>query len=218
MAKGKSNYTFTINASQQTIDNLIQNFLNANDFKQFNEKGITYYKSHNMMWGNQFLEYSIQDNNVKILAYIGSYKNPYSLNNGFTGNVAEEKYKSKLISLFTELDKLNIKGENIMQQTEQNQTNTNQSEMTNQNINQFAENVNKSKETMAIIGFIISIIGLLLSCFGVSFGAIILLLEIYFAINGLKTAKRGLSIATLIISGVTFLILIAQIILTVMFA
>ena len=43
-------------------------------------------------------------------------------------------------------------------------------------------------------------------------GAIIIALEIYFAVNGLKTSKRGLSIATFVICGVSILILIFQVI------
>ena len=71
--------------------------------------------------------------------------------------------------------------------------------------------------TAIVAGFVISIVGLLLSCFGITFGVLILALEIYFAIMGLKTSKKGFSIATFVLSGLSFLVLIAQIVLVVLF-
>ena len=118
-----------------------------------------------------------------------------------------------------ELKKLNNNEGIYTQQTTEQVTfaNVNTQETTNGQVNQFADNVNKRNEGMAIAGFVMSIVGLLLSCVGVTFGVIIILLEIYFAIMGLKTSKKGFSIATFVISGVTLLILIAQIVLAVLF-
>ena len=56
MAKGKTNYTFTVNASQQDIHNLMQNFLSANGYQPNNEAGVVYYKYYDGIWGNRFLE------------------------------------------------------------------------------------------------------------------------------------------------------------------
>ena len=219
MARGKSNFTFTVNANPQAINNLMHNFLKANGYNIANQDGITYFQYYDMIWGNRFLEYYIQGNQITILAYIGTFKKPTLLDDSFVGIAAKQDYKNKLLPLFEELKKLN-NNEGIYEQQTPEQVsfaNVNTQETTNGQVNQFADNVNKRNEGMAIAGFVMSIIGLLLSCFGVTFGVIIILLEIYFAIMGLKTSKKGFSIATFVISGVTLLILIAQIILVVLF-
>ena len=75
-----------------------------------------------------------------------------------------------------------------------------------------------NKETMVIVGFVMSILGLVFSCFGVTYGAILLVLEFYFAIQGLKTSKKGLAIATLVLAGLSILILIGYIVLIALFS
>lgn len=219
MARGKSNYTFTVNANPQAINNLMHNFLKANGYNIANQDGITYFQYFDVIWGNRFLEYYIQGNQITILAYIGTFKKPTLLDDSFVGMAAKQDYKNKLLPLFEELKKLNNNEGIYTQQTTEQVTfaNVNTQETTNGQVNQFADNVNKRNEGMAIAGFVMSIVGLLLSCFGVTFGVIIILLEIYFAIMGLKTSKKGFSIATFVISGVTLLILIAQIVLAVLF-
>ena len=219
MARGKSNFTFVVNANPQAINNLMHNFLKANGYNIANQDGITYFQYYDMIWGNRFLEYYIQGNQITILAYIGTFKKPTLLDDSFVGMAAKQDYKNKLLPLFEELKKLNNNEGIYTQQTTEQVTfaNVNTQETTNGQVNQFADNVNKRNEGMAIAGFVMSIIGLLLSCFGVTFGVIIILLEIYFAIMGLKTSKKGFSIATFVISGVTLLILIAQIVLVVLF-
>ena len=208
MARGKSNYTFVVNVPPQTIHNLMNNFLNANGYHAVNENGSVYFTYFDVLWGNRYLEYYIQGNQLTILAYIGSFSKPTLLDDSFVGSAAKQDYKNKLLPLFTEINKLSS-GENVYVQPATSQT---------QQVNQFTDSVNKSKEGMAIAGFVISIIGLLLSCFGITFGLLIIFLEIYFAINGLKTKKKGLAIATLVLGGITFFILIAQIILTILLA
>ena len=219
MARGKTNYTFTVNANPQAINNLMHNFLKANGYTIANQDGITYFQYFDVIWGNRFLEYYIQGNQITILAYIGTFKKPTLLDDSFVGMAAKQDYKNKLLPLFEELKKLNNNEGFYEQQTPEQITyeNVNTAETTNGQVNQFADSVNKRNEGMAIAGFVISIVGLLLSCFGITFGVLILALEIYFAIMGLKTSKKGFSIATFVLSGLSFLVLIAQIVFVVLF-
>lgn len=207
MAKGKTNYTFTVNASQQDIHNLMQNFLSANGYQPNNEAGVVYYKYYDGIWGNRFLEYYINGNQLTILAYIGTFKKPCLLDDSMVAMASKQDYKNKLVPLFNAINGLNMNGGMAQPMGNVPYTNT--------QTNQFAADVNKSKEKMAIAGFIISIVGLLLSCFGIYFGAIIIALEIYFAVSGLKTSKKGFSIATFVISGVSILIIILEVILAI---
>lgn len=213
MKKGKSVFNFVVNADEMSIHGLMQSFLSANGFVAKQESGYTYYLQQDLMWGNRFLEYYINGNQVTVLAYIGRANKPLLLDNSFAGSMPKQEYKKLLNTLFSALNELNA---NAGQMGAQNVVAQNMGAAgtmySGQQANQFAQNVNKSKENMAIAGFIISLIGLVLSCFGYMVGAIIIALEIYFAVNGLKTSKRGLSIATFVICGVSILILIFQVI------
>lgn len=229
MKKGKSVFNFVVNADELSIHNLMQSFLSANGFVAKQETGYTYYLQQDFMWGNRFLEYYVNGNQVTVLAYIGKANKPLMLDNSFAGSVPKQEYMKLLNTLFNALNELNINagqmgaqnvgvqnmgaaGDAYSGQQAYGQPQQGQPVDISQQTNQFAQNVNKSKENMAIAGFVISIVGLILSCFGYMVGAVIIALEIYFAVNGLKTSKRGLSIATLVICGVSILILIFQVI------
>ena len=106
MARGKSNYTFTVNANPQAINNLMHNFLKANGYNIANQDGITYFQYFDVIWGNRFLEYYIQGNQITILAYIGTFKKPTLLDDSFVGMAAKQDYKNKLLPLFEELKKI----------------------------------------------------------------------------------------------------------------
>lgn len=225
MAKGKTNYTFTVNAPQQAIHNLMQSFLSANGYQPNNEGGVVYYKYYDGIWGNRFLEYYVNGNQLTILAYIGTFKKPCLLDNSMVAIASKQDYKNKLVPLFNAINELNMNGGVAQPQVQPQQMADYGQNMgqpmgsapyTSVQTNQFANDVDKSKEKMAIAGFIISIVGLLLSCFGIYFGAVIIALEIYFAVSGLKTSKKGFSIATFVISGLSILIIIAEVILAVM--
>ena len=88
--------------------------------------------------------------------------------------------------------------------------------MNNENNNfvqNFQDETDKKKEKMCEIGFWVSILGLITSFFGVMYGVIIYILTFYFAVNGLKTRKRGKAIATIIISIISIVIVVFQILL-----
>lgn len=77
----------------------------------------------------------------------------------------------------------------------------------------FQAETDKRKETVCEIGFWISIIGLILSFFGMMVGVIIYILDFYFAYNGLKTRKKGKAIATIVMSIISIVVIIFQILL-----
>ena len=96
------------------------------------------------------------------------------------------------------------------------QNNNQQLNQNNNNINQFAQtfqNENtKKQEKLCEIGFWLSIFGLLASFFGVAYGLIIYIMNFYFASQGLKTKKRGKAIATIVLSIISILVIIFQLI------
>ena len=80
--------------------------------------------------------------------------------------------------------------------------------------NQFVEKSRKTRENWTIAGFVISLVGLLLSFFGITYGAIIIVLEFWCGFQGLQTKKKGLAIATIVLAGISVLLLILSIVYT----
>lgn len=72
----------------------------------------------------------------------------------------------------------------------------------------FIENNTKAKDRLTTIGFIISILGLLVAMMGTSYGVIILFFEVYCGVQGLKTSKRNIAIATIVLVIISFFICI----------
>lgn len=71
---------------------------------------------------------------------------------------------------------------------------------------------------MCEVGFWLSIVGLILSFIGITYGVIIYLLNYYFASQGLKTRKRGKAIATIVLSSVSIVIIILEILIIALFS
>ena len=142
-------------------------------------------------------------------------------------------YRNSLNTLFQEIEKLNNGGVNMNNNMNFDSNtgqplnqNTNNSQMnfdpnTGQSLNQnnvsqftqtFQNETTKKQEKMCEVGFWLSLFGLLCSFMGVAYGVIIYILNFYFASQGLKTRKRGKAIATIVLSIVSILIIIIQLI------
>ena len=87
-----------------------------------------------------------------------------------------------------------------------------QQPMNNQFSQTFTNENLKKQEKMCEVGFWISILGLLCSFAGVMMGLFVYVLDFYFASQGLKTRKKGKAIATIVLSIISILIVILQII------
>lgn len=199
--------------------NIINSFLQANNYKQrTSEQGRIYYEfSDAVVIG--FLEYEINDEMTTIYAYLRSEKKPMPLDNSFVGILLKNHYKSIIEPLLKSLANPNASVINIQngefndkqEKVINNDVSKNES-VENNAYNQFAEENDKSKAKFSTIAFVIAIVGLLLSFVGVTFGLIIVLLEYAFAIQGLKSSKRNLSIATIVLASITLLINISTLI------
>ena len=88
----------------------------------------------------------------------------------------------------------------------------NQNNMNQNNVNQFTQSFQnetiRKQEKMCEIGFWFSIFGLLISFIGISYGAILYAVNIYFGVQGLKTSKSGKAIATIILSILSFFMIV----------
>ena len=183
------------------------------------------------MLGYRGLTYSISGQTITINAWLDGALGNFPLEQNSL-NMMAMNYRNSLSTLFEEIENLN--GGNIMNNNvNQNNNQVNYDPQTiqpiNQNMrqpvnqmnvqqpqNQFSETFknenNKKQETMCEIGFWMSIFGLLCSFAGIMMGLFVYILDFYFASQGLKTRKRGKAIATIVLSIISILIVIIQLI------
>jgi hypothetical protein len=232
MKKGRSTYPVQFNTDSNTINNLMQSYLNAENFKVHEKKGEQYFRAGDQMLGFRGLKYSINGQILTIEAWLDGALGDFPLEQNSL-NMMAMNYRNSLSTLFQEIENLN--GGNMMNNNVNNgqmnfDPNTgqplnqnmvqqpmgqpvNQMNMQQQqnNFSQTFKNENlKKQETMCEIGFWISILGLLGSFAGIMMGLFVYILDFYFASQGLKTRKRGKAIATIVLSIVSILIVIIQ--------
>lgn len=231
MKKGRSNYTLQFRCDSNTIEQLMQSYISANGFTFTEKKGEKYLRAGDKMLGYRGLNYSISGQTITINAWLDGALGNFSLEQNSL-NMLAMNYRNSLSILFREIENLNggnIMNNNVNQNNSQTNYNSQTSQLINQNLgqsvnqmnvpnpqNQFSEtfkNENQKKqEIMCEIGFWISILGLLGSFAGIMMGLFVYILDFYFASQGLKTRKRGKAIATIVLSIISILIVIGQLV------
>lgn len=235
MKKGKSTYTLQFRCDSNTVEQLMQSYISANGFTFTEKKGEQYFRAGDQMLGYRGLTYSISGQTITINAWLDGALGDFPLEQNL--NMMAMNYRNSLSTLFQEIENLN--GGNTMnnnvnngqmnfdpntgqplnqnmgqQPTGQpvNQMNVQQPQPQNQFSQTFKNENQKKQETMCEIGFWISILGLLGSFAGIMMGLFVYILVFYFASQGLKTRKRGKAIATIVLSIISILIVIIQLI------
>lgn len=225
MSQGKTVFKFNVNADSSLVEATIRNWLAANKFSFDPKSGLNYYAFNDpMLKGKRGFEYYINGSEVTILAYLGTYKKPQELE-GFVAAVMKQDYRNAMAPLFEEIKKLEGGGavnttaaygttqaEGNMAASQTNTVAQATGAVNNNSLNTFMEQNQKKQETLVIVGFVMSLIGLLISFCGVTYGVILILLEYYFAIQGIKTKKKGLAIATIVIASVSIVLFIVNIV------
>lgn len=217
MKKGKSTYQFPICVDPNLAHQTIMNWLGANSFELKEKNGNYYYEYYDPIIGRRLFEFYIQQNMVTIYAYIGKYKKPLLLDDSFYGSVPKSAYKQLLEPLFQTLRTYNTPGAGDALQSADGspaapynvQPHASDAQPPSGNYEDFANAANKSNEKMAIAGFVISIVGLLLSFVGYMYGIWLYALEFYFAARGIRSRKKGFSIAAFVLGGLSVVILLA---------
>lgn len=223
MKKEKSNYNIAFNCNKNTIDSLVQNYLNECGFSIYEKKGNKYYRAGDAMLGYKGFNYSINGNNLNIEAWLDGALGDFSLEQNSLNMLAMD-YRNSLNKLFQEINRIDNGGMNMNNNNFNNQ-NINNNQMNydpntgqpiNNNQNNFAQTFQdetmKKKEKMCEIGFWISILGLIGSFAGIMMGLLVYIMDFYFASQGLKTRKRGKAIATIVLSIISILIVIIELI------
>jgi len=223
MQKGKSEYHFSIDPSFiSRADEIILNWLKINDFTWQNKYGENLYYNYDAIVGNRCFQYRFDGNIVHIYAWIvGVGKKFYKLEGAPAVNMAVSSYTSILNELFRQLSAAqnpqSMPSENpaayhnTARGTGYTGPSYRQDDIGNtaQNMTSQAERRN---EKLCVISFFLSILGLILALSKTSYGAIIYVLVYMFAVMGLKTKKKPMAIAAIIIASVSIAVVIFQVI------
>ena len=80
MSKEKTEYRFSVHAAPEVINQVIQNYLAANQYVQIPKPNANYY-FFNDPWikGKRSIEYYIHGTEVIVLAYMGTFEKPRGL-------------------------------------------------------------------------------------------------------------------------------------------
>lgn len=203
----KTKYEFKCNANVAL--NIINEFLKVNNYKeQKTKEGLVYYQYLDAVALGS-LEYEVSEGLVTIYAYLKSPKRPMPLDNSFVGCIPKKHYKDVIAPLLQELSNVQVSNTQSVevQANISNTPNDNISNTVDNNSNvQFKSAQQGTNEKVAVIAFVLSIIGLILSFVGVTFGLIIIIIEYFFAVQGLKTKKKGLAIVAIILASLALII------------
>ena len=106
MAKGKTEFRFTVNGAPETIEQAFTDYLAANEFMRKEKANANYYLFNDpIVKGKRSLEYYINGNEVMVLAYMRTFEKPLPLE-GMVGALAAMSYRNDLMPLFEALEHL----------------------------------------------------------------------------------------------------------------
>ncbi|MGN0005043.1 MAG: hypothetical protein ACI37Z_03635 [Candidatus Gastranaerophilaceae bacterium] len=194
-------YQIPFTTDINTVNVIVNSYLNAAGFKLTNKKGDTYYRSGDAMTGYRGFKYWINGQILLIQAWIDGDFAEVQLEGNL--NVVATNYKESLSKLFQAVTNAGYNQSNI---------NPSGQAMAQEFAQSIQNDVNKNRETMCEVGFWVSIVGVLISIFGITYGVTIYLLDFCFAAQGLKTRKKGKAITTIVLSIISILIIILQLI------
>ncbi|MCR5145146.1 MAG: DUF4190 domain-containing protein [Lachnospiraceae bacterium] len=105
MNKGKTNFTIQFNAEPETVNNIVQGWLQANKFtwqNKYNED--MYFFNDPVLYGKRGFQYKIENQTLYIYAWtIGLGNKFYMLDSGALNNMPGDSYKNILQSLFNQI-------------------------------------------------------------------------------------------------------------------
>ncbi|MCQ2522514.1 MAG: hypothetical protein MJ105_09080 [Lachnospiraceae bacterium] len=208
----KSVFETYFSVAPEMINNLVQGWLSSNGF-YFQQKFETNYfqKGDGMITAIQCFEYFIEPNKLTVYAYLKNPKKPIPLDNKLYASALKNEYKNDLQLLFQQVSNMSAQSINVSAAIAQGQITPdsyqyNMQMQTGQALAAFEESKNKKNGSCAIFCLVVGIIDVLIGLFGFTFGIYITICAIFLGVKGLNSNKKGLSIAGLILTGVSLVL------------
>ncbi len=207
MAKGKSQYVINFSADPQLVNQTVCNWLNENGFKYMEKYDCKFYRKGDGIWTtSRCFEYYIQGNQLTILAYLKTPKNPFSLNSGVVGAANTAPYLSLLSTL---TDKINsLPPANMQYDGGYANNQYYQQPINGQTGSDLKASAEKGAMAGSIVGICIGLLNILLGFAGYQLGVIWIILGLVFAISGLKSDNKILGISAVAIMVISIIVYI----------
>lgn len=235
MAKGITIINIPINNyNPQRAEELIQGWLAAHEFQYMQENGEAYFEyGDGIVTAFKGFQYLLYPQRVELRCWMGKKRKARQLE-GFYGAIWIEEYKKDLDTLTNALSALNqsdMSQQNnpspIPNQSPPNPYPTQQPPYTAPippqqqpyytnpapppNIESIRQQVDKKKATCALIGFILSLVMLISLFFGWAFGLPVVIVAIWLCCYGLKSSRKGLAVAGIVITCIESVLFLALI-------
>lgn len=213
MKKGRDTFTFQLKEPDKA-QALINEWLQAYNFTATNLKGETCYMRNDPIMGHVFFNYQIQGNQLTLWIWQRNItKKEVSI---YNFNAIGGFYRDIMNQLLEKISAISINqapGTAPVQNGANMNSQINNSGVSNYNGN-FRDLSNKTDEKLCIVGFIMALAntGLVLLGDSIALGGLGYVILFICAARGLKTQKRNLAIATIILGIVSLVIFIFKII------
>ncbi len=213
MSFGKTKYTLQFYTYPDRVNQIVFDWLQQSLFRQDYSGDNTWSgSSFDPTKGNRGFQYGISGNTLTIFAWITGPDNKiYTIDDSGIDNAVREEYKNLINGLFDKINEANAAYQQQLPNTYQQQNANTAQYYPLQYVPGIEDGKDKQKEKLCIIGFALSIAGLLLSFCGAYASIVFGCLDIYFAVQGWNTKKRGFAIATVVLTALSFLVMLFQV-------
>lgn len=217
MSKGRTTYVVKVDDAEKAEEK-IKDYMKAYKFKPYEKKGTKCYRGGDAMLGYKFFNYWIDGKEVTLQGWTHGAAGDFDLDTVAAMTVGKP-FKDSLQKLIKSMDATEVETKNVASKKAKTaeDSKAGKSNSKKQSVSEFEESANKTDEKLCIAGFVISLISLALVLFSDSFvpGWLFYVLAYYFAWRGLKTPKKGLAIATFVITSIALVLTILAYILTI---
>lgn len=211
----KTTYSFMV-ADPNSANQIIQSWINSLGMQYLEDGDGKYYRcGDKMVSGYKYFEYAFNGNQLTVSAFMGSPKHPHPIE---TITVWAQEYRSQFNNLLSQLGASSNSTDsasapaNPQPESGNLQAPNSPVPQAQQVANDFQQKQNKTNSTFAIISFIGGIAGLFLPLTGLVWGSIVYIIFIYMSIRGMKSNKKGLAIAGLILNIIAIIITVVVLI------
>ncbi len=192
MASRKTQYVIHFTVDTQAVRDAVTDWLNKNGFQYAEKGGCQYYYSGNGVFGVcRCFEYDIQGRRLLVSLYLNGPENPCPLGDSGAGRGATSSYTELLQELVSAIGSDHV-------QTYDEEGNL-------RNVSLAVQN-NTSNSECATWAFGMSIVALILGITGRVYGIVPMILAYSFGFAGLKSTKKNLATAAIILTSIGILL------------
>lgn len=216
MKKGRDTFIFQLKEPDKA-QTLINEWLQVYQFAAFNLKGEPCYRRGDTLVGYAYFNYQMQGTTLTIWTWQHDIAGDVSI---YGANIFNGTYRDIVNQLLEKISNISLNHNQapatVPAQNGANMNSQNNNYPQSSNSSNFRNLSNKTDERLCLVGFIMSLANLVLVLLdgSVALGGLGYIILFVCASRGLKTKKRNLAIAAMVLGGVSLVILVIKVIST----